>query len=1205
VPTPIKDDFEVGDEAPGLRALLRDLVALSAIPAVWVERAASGREAGTEAVATELAETLVALLELDFAFVRLSDPGGAGAADVARGGAWKRFPEWLEGHLGTRTQFTRQELVVDVGDGPQPCRGVAIPVGLDGEGGVVAAASERSDFPTATEQLLLALAANQAGTAFQSARLVHERRRAEEELRGARDELELNVAARTAELRRSEAYSAEAQRLTQTGSFAIDASTREVTHSSDETSRLYGFDPEQGTPSLSEFIQRIDPQDRAICAEALERGIHEATNIEVEYRVVLPHSPVRRHRAIAHPVFDASGELDEVVGTIVDVTERRQVETELGRLAGEQAALRRVATLIAREASQAEVFTAIAEEVGHLLGTDEIRMVRYEEDHSAVVVGSSGEARDVFQSGSRQPLGGVDASSRVFRTRQPVRIDDYGKASGPIAETARSIGIRGVVAAPVLVEGRLWGAMVAGTTQDEPLPAETESRLGQFTELMATAIANTESRARADRLADEQAALRRVAILVAKESPPEEVFAKVAEELANVLGDVDCSLFRDEGDGTASAVALCGATVSAGVRVGTRLPVDGESVIASVIREGRPCRIGDYSGARGAIAQRGRELGIRSAVGYPIVVGGRLWGAMGAANYEADALPPETETRIAQFADLVSTAIANAEARTEVERLADEQAALRRIATLVAQGVPPAEIFSAVSNEVGQLFGEHATVGRFDPDGPAHVVLGVTKGVGGDVAIGSRYELDDSMATMEVYGTGRSARRDSVDWSTASAPVGEPARRLCSVSTVSSPIVVEGRLWGAISVTAGEPLPLHVEERLEKFTGLVATAISNAESREALRQLADEQAALRRVATLVAEGASPAAVFDAVAGEMEALLEADQVALNRFEPGAEILVLAHRGLDVARTAVGTRVSTEGESETATVRRTGRPARMESYEGADGALAELARTTGLRSSVAAPIVVEGRLWGLITASWKSEQSPPADTEERMARFAELLDSAIANADSRAQLTASRARLLTEGDEARRRVVRDLHDGAQQRMVHTIMLLKLAQRALRAKDEEAESLVAESLKQAEQGNAELRELALGILPSVLTHGGLRAGVRTVVARLDLPVHFDVTTERFPEEIEASAYFIVAEALTNVVKHSHAGRAEVKTTVENGLLHVEVRDDGVGGADPDGHGLVGLGDRVTALGGRLEIESPAGAGTLVSATLPISAG
>ena len=208
---------------------------------------------------------------------------------------------------------------------------------------------------------------------------------------------------------------------------------------------------------------------------------------------------------------------------------------------------------------------------------------------------------------------------------------------------------------------------------------------------MATAIANTESRAQADRLTKEQVALRRVATLVAKEAPPAEVFDKVAEELANALGDVDCSLFRDEGDGTATAVALSGAGVSDGVRVGTRLTIDGDGVIASVLREGRPIRIGDDSApaGAGALAERDGTPGIRSAVGCPVVVGDRIWGAMGATRCTAEAFPPETEARLGQFADLVATAIANADARAQVEQLAEEQAALRRVAVLVAKRPRP------------------------------------------------------------------------------------------------------------------------------------------------------------------------------------------------------------------------------------------------------------------------------------------------------------------------------------------------------------------------------------------------------------------------------------------------------------------------------------------------------------------------------------
>jgi signal transduction histidine kinase len=372
-----------------------------------------------------------------------------------------------------------------------------------------------------------------------------------------------------------------------------------------------------------------------------------------------------------------------------------------------------------------------------------------------------------------------------------------------------------------------------------------------------------------------------------------------------------------------------------------------------------------------------------------------------------------------------------------------------------------------------------------------------------------------------------------------------------------------------------------------------------------LAELAEEQAALRRVATLVAEGAAPTVVLDAVAAEMERLLDADGIALSRYEHGDEVVLLAHRGANAGQVPPGTRVRYEEESVTAIVGRTERPARMEHYNRTLGPIAQLVQTLGVRASVGAPIVVEGRLWGVVIATWSGEDSPPAETEQRMAQFAELLDTAIANADSRDQLTASRARLVTEADEARRRVVRDLHDGAQQRLVHTIVTLKLAQRELQRDNAEAESLVGEALEQAERGTAELRELAHGILPPVLTRGGLRAGVDTVVSRLDLPVEVDVPQERFAREIEATAYFIVAEALTNIVKHADAGRAAVRAFAENGSLRVEVRDDGIGGADPGGHGLMGIADRATAFGGRLDIDSPAGGGTVVAATLPLSAG
>jgi PAS domain S-box-containing protein len=307
-------------EIAALRTMLRDLVALSAIPTAWV-----GREPA--AVAAGLADALVDLLQLNFVFVRLRVPSATGEVDAMRGEARSTFPEWLESRLVESGRLSGMEVIPDVGGG-EPRRGIVIPVGINAEGGVVAAACSRIDFPTEIDQLLLRLAANHAATAFQSACLIHDRTRAEEELRKARDELEVKVDERTAELRRSEAYLSEAQRLTHTGTAALDGATGEIVHSSDEHSRLYGFDPERGIPSFEDFRQRVHPKDRAGWTEALQRGIKQAARIEGEFRVVPPDGPLRFLGAIVHPVFTARGEPEEFVATVVDVTERKRAERE-------------------------------------------------------------------------------------------------------------------------------------------------------------------------------------------------------------------------------------------------------------------------------------------------------------------------------------------------------------------------------------------------------------------------------------------------------------------------------------------------------------------------------------------------------------------------------------------------------------------------------------------------------------------------------------------------------------------------------------------------------------------------------------------------------------------------------------------------------------------------------------------------------------
>jgi GAF domain-containing protein len=897
------------------------------------------------------------------------------------------------------------------------------------------------------------------------------------------------------------------------------------------------------------------------------------------------------------------GRLRNFTELVATAMSNAQVRSEVNRLAQEQAGLRRVATLVAKESTPAEVFGAITEEVRRLFGDSHIYMFRYEGESAVVTVARAGIAEDVLPVGSRHELGGRNAATQIFDTGEPVRIDDYSSATGPIAEAVRPTNTRAVVGMPLVIYGRLWGVIVLGTRREERLPPETEPRLGQFTELLATAIANTESRGRADRLANEQRALRRVATLVASEASQAEVFTAVAEEIGRLLGTEETGMLRYEDDHHAVVMSRWGQFEDL-MPIGFRIPLQDDSATARVFRTGRPARI-DYGSASGSVADDVRSAAaIRDSVATPIMVEGRLWGAMVTGTSQAEPLPPETESRLGQFTALMATAIANTEARGEVGRLAEEQAALRRVATLVAQDVPPSELFAAVTEEVGKLLGGDLTgMIRYNADGTVSPVA-AWAAAGEHPPLPSRWRTQEGDPATMVAEAGGPVRVDR--WNEVRGPMAAFIRELGIQSSVGSPISVEGRLWGALAVHSSrdQPLPGGTESRLVSFTELVATAMANAETRREVERLAQEQVALRRVATLVAEGAKPAAVFDAVAGEMEALLGADQVALNRFEPGDEILVLAHRGLDVARTPVGSRVSIEGESATAKVRRTGLPARMENYEDVGGALAEIARATGLRSSVSAPVMVEGGLWGLITASWRDEPSPPADTEQRMSRFAQLLDTAIANAEARAELVASRARLVAASDEARRRFERDLHDGVQQRLVSVALELRSAEAIAQSDSEE----LAEQLRQVGKGLADaldgLRELSRGIHPAILSEGGLVPALKALARRSAVPVQLDLAiADRFAERVEIGAYYVVSEALTNAAKHARASKVEVHARARDGVLEMKIDDDGVGGADPSGgSGLTGLADRVEALGGTIWIASPPGEGTSLRVELSL---
>ena len=425
-------------------------------------------------------------------------------------------------------------------------------------------------------------------------------------------------------------------------------------------------------------------------------------------------------------------------------------------------------------------------------------------------------------------------------------------------------------------------------------------------------------------LREERSALRRVATLVASGASPEDLFASVAAEAGRLLGVDMAMLVRYDPHNIVTVVGTWTITGSASpTPVGTQLPLGGRNVTTIVFRTGRPARINydDGSGAIGAAAAK--EWKLRVSLGVPIHVEGRPWGAMVVALTRDEKLPSDTEERLARFTTLVGTAVSDAQARGDLQELVDEQAALRRVATVVAQTRPPAEIFAVVTQEVALLFGSRdVAVARFDADGPALVVVGVAREMT-EVPLGARYELDERMAATAVYRTGRSARVETDDWSGEDSRVAGTARRLGTVSSVASPIAVDGRLWGSIVVSASELLPWNVEERLERFTELVASAVANTQAREELHQVVEEQAALRRVATLVAQGAGRD-IFVAVSNEVDRLFGAPAAVLT-FEENAAVFVGASNATEIP---VGTKWEFQDGMSSAEVYRTGRSARFD-------------------------------------------------------------------------------------------------------------------------------------------------------------------------------------------------------------------------------------------------------------------------------------
>jgi signal transduction histidine kinase len=384
-----------------------------------------------------------------------------------------------------------------------------------------------------------------------------------------------------------------------------------------------------------------------------------------------------------------------------------------------------------------------------------------------------------------------------------------------------------------------------------------------------------------------------------------------------------------------------------------------------------------------------------------------------------------------------------------------------------------------------------------------------------------------------------------------------------------------------------------------------ASAIEADRRRREADLAARQQTALRRVATLVARNVPPSEVFSAVVAELASCLDVQNASLWRYEPdGTAVLLAAADEPGLQKMPVGERFSLDGQSVAAAVWRTGRAARMDSHQDAAGTAAARIRALGLRSGVGAPIVVDNRLWGVAVAGSSRSDAFPPDAEQRVSDFADLIAIAIANVQARADLTASRARIVAAADETRRRIERDLHDGAQQRLVSLGLKLRLAEESVSPEQTTVRAQISDVVTGLVGVSDELREFARGIHPAILSRGGLGPTLKTLARRCPVPVELDVAVpRRLPDHVEVAGYYVVAEALTNVAKHAEASHVQLAVKAEDDKLCLSVRDDGIGGADArKGSGLIGLVDRVEALGGQIAITSRLGDGTSLVANIPL---
>jgi signal transduction histidine kinase len=461
------------------------------------------------------------------------------------------------------------------------------------------------------------------------------------------------------------------------------------------------------------------------------------------------------------------------------------------------------------------------------------------------------------------------------------------------------------------------------------------------------------------------------------------------------------------------------------------------------------------------------------------------------------------------------------------------------------------------------------------------------------------------------------SRQDAADAATNIAAIGATIGLAASVllialfatymaRTVVRPVtraaeMAERLAAGNLSTRMPETGTAEIATLEQSFNRLAA---SLEQSHAAQQRLLEQQSALRRVATLVAQGAAPDEVFRAVVRELADHLPARQAYLGRYEADETMTSLAMWNRDQGLAELPERLPLQGDGLTVRVWRTGTTARVDSYDETSGRLAEAARKRDITSSVGCPVVVGGKVWGVLAAATHQAEALPADAESWMDAFTELVGTAISNAAARAELAASRARVVAASDETRRRIERNLHDGAQQRLVSVGLWLRSVESAIRPEDEEVGAGIRRVAAELNGVIDDLREISRGIYPAILSRGGLNSAIRTLARRSSIPVELDLRAELQPTEpILVAAYYVVAEALTNAAKHATAEKIRVTTEDHDGVLRVAVEDEGVGGADPArGSGLTGLRDRVESQGGRLEVASPHGEGTRLIAEFPL---